>query len=299
MKLSHLLKLHKKNSPLLSLPKNLGDGFLLQNNFLYRIIREKAQQLNYHYSSTVNEFYLALPLSQLEAVLNSKSIPYSDNVSVLETVQDVATWDDITDNLKRNNIFHESCHAVARSLSTPLFKNASAVPHSNVVRLLVEESFANACELLGIVDAEDPAHRIFYEANSYIFMYEDRFQLKKLLGLLGYPRTLKFLILSYLFSNFLHERITDNDFERILALIGLGQNQMIDLKVLRSTAKIAFELNPRFRWVTTTFYLKLNGLAYTASQLNEIDFLSLLESNSPHLNLVDQLSQFVSENASY
>lgn len=295
MKLGRLLEFHNSNHPDLGLSKNLGDGFLINKNRLFSEVRRKSIGLGFRYSDEPNANYLALPLSQLEAILRNKTIPYSDNVSVLTQIEMqhplLTEWDDVTDNLKKNHIFHESCHTIARSYSAYYFQNSDD-RDTTILRLLIEESFSNACELLGIVDVDDNAHRIFYELNSYIFMYEDRSQLKKLISDIGQPKSLKFLIGCYLFSNLLHERISETDYQSLLKVFNLGELPSSVQKTMRSVSKIAFELNPRFRWVTTTFYLKLNGLAVTTGELNSMPILNRLQKQPQFLTFLDALSQF-------
>lgn len=291
MKIARLLEIHSQNAPEQSLSLNLGDGFLIKNNPLYAAVRKGAMDLNFKYSTDMSSHYLALPLSQLESILKSKSIPYLDNVSVLleieKKIRNSTEWDEVTDNLKRNQLFHESCHAIIRILSEKVYPSPQT-EHEIILKTLIEESFANACEFLGIADAEDPIHRLFYEINSYIFLPDQRFQMKKLIAELGYNITLKFFVLAYLCSNFLKEKLTDIEFNRLLHLAQLQKQSQPMIKVLRSLSKIAFELNPRFRWVTTTFYLRLHGKTITTDQLSKIDFISLLESNPFPMKLIEQ-----------
>jgi hypothetical protein len=303
MKLGRLLEFHHQHSPDSGLPKNLGDSFLVQKNNIYRKIRAAAGQAGFQFSTESNPEYLALPLSQLEHVLETRKIPYVDNVSVLETVErktkGSTLWDDVTDNLKRNNLFHESCHAVARSIS---MKDDSGSPspasfstaddfNTTVLRLLIEESFSNSCELLGIADVDDSAHRIFYEINSYIYVYNHRSQLQKAVAECGHPSVIKFLVGSYLFSNFLRDKIVESDFERMLKVLSLTQLPTPSLRTLRSVSKIAFELNPRFRWVTTAFYLRLTGFPISTDEIAQFDFLTLLEKDSRFAKLIEDLSK--------
>ncbi len=295
MKLARLLELHQQNQTDLGLSKNLGDGFLIKNNLLYGSVRKTAASLGFKYTDQSDSKYLALPLSQLETVLKNKTIPYVDNVSVLVDVENqirnVTVWDDVTDNLKQNHVFHESCHAISRSISNSIFENEKN--QDNVIfRLLIEESFSNTCELLGIMDAEDTAHRIFYELNSYIFMPDNRSQLKKLVTDTSLSSIIQFLIGCYLFSNFLHEKIKDADFIQLLKLFNLHDQPISVQKTMRSVSKIAFELNPRFRWVTTTFYLRLHGMTVSPESLAKIDFLKLINQDKRFLTLVTRLSQF-------
>ena len=87
MKISRLLELHRQSNPAQSLVLNFGDGFLLHNNSIYRNVRTRATALGFNYTKDVSPEYLALPLSQLAKILQEKSIPYFDNVSVLNEVK--------------------------------------------------------------------------------------------------------------------------------------------------------------------------------------------------------------------
>lgn len=295
MKIGRLLELHQNNQTDISLKNNFGDGFLLAKNRFYGDVRKKALSLGFTFSDALNRNYLALPLSQLETILKTKSLPYFDNVNVLieveERIPNTTIWDEVVDGIKKNYLFHESCHTIARSHSDSIFSSALDKERL-ILRLLIEESFSNSCELLGIIDIDDSAHRIFYELNSYIFMYDDRSQLKKLVQEIGRGATVQFLMGSYLFSNFLHEKITDADYMALLKLFNLHSSSSEIQKILRSVSKIAFELNPRFRWVTTTFYLRLNGISITSNDLKRVKFLELLKLDERFLKLIQSLSRF-------
>lgn len=305
MKISRLLEIQQEKKSLTSLEKNFGDSFLVQHNRIYKIIRQKTLEAGFSYSDEFNPFYLALPLSQLEQVLKVKKIPYFDNVSILQEIEKkiprLTIWDEVVDNLKKNYLFHESCHAVARTTSQKFFKtndNSS----TQIVRQMIEESFANSCELIGLVDAEDAAHRIFYEANSYIFVYDMKPHLKNLVQEHGFDFVMQFIIFCYLYSNFLFDSINDQSLNRILKLLLPDPNDLMtlkknaaSLKKLRAASRIAFELNPRFRQVTTGFYLKWAGLNPQQKDLTQFDFMQLIESDQRMLKLIQSLSKQIAD----
>ena len=165
MKLCRLLEIHELHRAPLSLDDNLGDGALYQTNSIYRHIRDASVKAGYKFSSDKNNFYDALPLSQLDQILTKKIIPYTDNVSVLRNIEKsqprITEWPDLQFHLKRNFIFHESCHAVARSCRPEAFPVGAAY---QVLQMLFEESYANACELLAVTEVDDKvAQQIFYE----------------------------------------------------------------------------------------------------------------------------------------
>ena len=289
MKLANLLEQHRKFSNEKSaLPNSLtdalGDGFLLENNSIYKRVREEAVQKGFRFSTKQNDAYRALPLSQLERILKDKVIPYIDNVTVLGEIESriprVSVWNDISDNLKGNSIFHESCHAVARSttLEKDLQREAKIdFSRAQTLSLLLEESFANSCELLSILDADDAVHKIFLELNSYVYMLDDRVHLRAGETDIGRASLSTFILLSYLHANFLRE-MSDKDFERTLALSGvLVVLDAKKKKSLRQLSRIALKLNPRFREVTTRFYLRLMGRQEEMSALLDFDFLKAIE----------------------
>ena len=179
-------------------------------------------------------------------------------------------------NLKKNFLFHESCHAVARS-----FRNSKPQGLENkILNQLIEESYANTCELLGIIYAEDSAHRIFYEMNSYTALFEQKTNLKNAIDELGFEFIIKATILGYLHSNHLHDSMDDVTLKRTIALT--DANKKLSDKHLKTTKFVlrnCFNLDNAFKQVTTRFYMKLNAVETTHSNLKNVVYLSDFEKN--------------------
>jgi hypothetical protein len=276
------------SSEMAGLASNFGDSFLMQTVQVYRNVRRKTLELGFSYSDKPDANYLAFPMSQLENVLASKIIPYTDNVTALVALNTKAQgleWDHIVDNLKPNFVFHESCHAVARTLSQSV---TTSNLQERLVVLLLEESFANACEFFAIADAGDQICRNFLEVNSYFNAFEDRNNLKKMIEKSGAVEVFKVLLLSYVHSNFLNEKISDSDFKKLLDVAGLNATEAAPLK---SLVKNCFNLNPRFRYTTTEMYLRVNGISTAVEQALDFDYLQLVKNNSKLLELINSLSQ--------
>lgn len=308
MKIQKLLEQHHKYASKLALQKNLGDGFLLEKNKIYQRIRQKSLDFGFQYDSAPNESYWVLPLSQLEELIQSQKIPYVNNVSVLEQIEKAipgaSSWDDVTDNLKRNHLFHEACHGVARSIAGKYFKttNSSSVNGRNetILKLMIEESFANTCELVGIMDVEDGFHKLFYEINSYIFMYEDKSNLKNLFNDYGKKKAFMFLLLSYLHANYIHPRFEDKSLDSVLKVLFDKSGQFANIKAdakkmktFRAISKVCFELNPRFRMVTSVFYLKLIGYPASQEDLMKMDFMKLITTLPVFMDFINELTDLV------
>ena len=293
MKLFKLLELHSKFKPEGFLQDNLGDGCLIETNRIYRAIRKASLQQGLVFSSEFNSDYLALGLTQLENILSAKKIPYFDNISILKKVEknipETTMWDEVIDNLKKNNVFHESCHAVARVEALKTLK-VDANQDYKVLRLLLEESFANTCELLGIIDVQDSAQKIFYEISSYIYVYEARTHLLSAVKELGLQSVMKIFILSYLHSNFLYDNLSEKEFFRIsrYALDGKAL-EIKSSKNLKALVRISFELNPRFRTLTTGFFMRLQGVKGHPESLTDFDFMSLLEKDPSYKKFLNEL----------
>lgn len=287
MKISQLLDIHQKFFTEYSLISNFGDSYLYHHNKLYKNIRLATVHYGFSFTENTNIFYQTLPLVQLEPILSDKKIPYLDNVSALKQLSvqlhDVQ-WPDLAGGLKKNYLFHESCHAVARSV----FRNHTFNKNDLVLQMLIEESFANTCELLAIIDAQDPVHRIFYEQNSYTWLPDIRTNLKNAAIIIDESQLFKFILLSYLHSNFLRTHLTEKELIQILELIVIDKSDSQKIKILRSLSKIAFTLDFEFRTITTRLHLKLNKQNI---KLEAFDFMKILSENDNWLHLIDQLTR--------
>jgi hypothetical protein len=289
MKLAKMLQLHSETTEVHGLSGNFGDSYLLHFNRIYKNIREKTVDAGYSFSDKADVNYLAFPMGQLEEILIRKEIPYTDNVTALKILNSKASqieWDHIVDNLKPNYIFHESCHAVARSLRQNRKMNFERM-QEKLTALLIEESFANTCEFFAIVDAEDTAHRNFLEINSYFTVFEERKKLMDLISSHGAPDVFKFLLLGYVHSNFLNEGINEIEIKKIAELAGVRSPD----KPLKSIAANCFNLNPSFRYTTTELYLLSNNITTSVNEALNFDHLDVIKNNNDLLTLVSELSQ--------
>lgn len=289
MKISRLLEQHQKFANQ-GLPTSFGDGYLMQHNRFYQAIRKASENFGFSFSNKRNEFYEVFPLLQLEDLLEKKVLFYVDNVGVFTQLSPVQleslTWDDLEGNLKKNYVFHEASHAVIRTVTTrhwgPVAQPGASLDSQRdyVLRMLLEESCANTCELLGVAETSDAVHRILYEMNSYVCEFESRTYLKKALDEIGVPGVSRFMVLAYLHSNFLREGFTDKDVVLMLELAGLSQLEPKQIKALRALGKVVFNLSERFRYQTTSFHLRLAGVHTPLEELVDFPFLEVLKRKS-------------------
>lgn len=291
MKINKLLELHFSEN--LGLEKSFGDSFLLKKNRIYKNIRKASLSAGYSFTTENTEDYLALSLSQLESILTTKKIPYFDNVSALIKLEklhpQVGSWDDIYENLRRNFHFHESCHAVARNLQLTQFKDLK----DDILLRLIEESFANTCEMLAVADTEKTADRIFFEINSYTALFEIKDLLLQLRRDLGFEKLFNVVMLGYLHSNHLHNSLKDTVLKEILIVTEVfeivGNNPTLHKK-LKELLKYCFYLDENFRQVATGFYIKLSTKNQTATNLKEKNFFAQISKDTGYLKFIKQLS---------
>lgn len=292
MKISKLLELHSIDNA--GLENSFGDSYLLKHNRIYRNIRQACLDAGFSFSHKSTEDYLALSLSQLENILNTKCIPYFDNVSALQKLETqhphVGTWNDIFENLRRNFHFHESCHAVARSLQISEFKNLD----DDILLRLIEESYANTCEMLAVVDSEKTGDRIFFEINSYTALFELKELIEHLVATLGFEKLFSAVMLGYLHSNHLHNNLKEALFKEILLATGcnevIGSNVNLQ-KNLKELLKYCFYLDENFKQVATSFYIRLSTKTQNQTNLKEKNYFLEISKNGDYLKFIKKLSQ--------
>ncbi len=291
MQLKKILEIHEQTTTPNSIPDSFGDGYLLKNNLVYSNIRTKAIQLGYKFSSTQFAAYEALTLAQIGKVIEQKIIPYVASIAPLNEILSQSKyefrWDEIPD-LKLNPLFHETAHVVARSCTNSLKSNDAE--NRKALSLLLEESFANACEAYASLLRTDDAHRIFYSVNSFfdVDLDSDIFKnLKNAHELLGAEKLFTLLILSYLHANFLWDNFSKPTLDRILKITLKEESLNEDaLEIIWSGLECAFLLNDSFRTKTNDFYFRFLGLSKPIDQLLDFDHLDLLESEPGYMQSV-------------
>lgn len=256
-------------------PKIFGDRYLMNSNRIFRGIREHALKLGYRLSNQRGDDYEALPFTKLEALLEAKTIPTVHNRRAVETVSSKvpeATWLDIADGFRRCFAFHESCHAIARETLRPDNLESEST-NERVLRTMLEESFANTCEL-GLTDCHDLSALAFYEANSYTALWETKDLLENIPVTL---ETLKFVLLHYLRANFLADPdVTSDELDLVYEISGAKRDS-----ALEDLAQFAYTLDENFRHTTSRLHLRLHGLPIDLEARDPVQELS----KSPELQI--------------
>ena len=305
MKISEILKTHHKENNnlvveskdttlLLSLIHNLGDAFLIKHNFIYNKIRKMTISHGFSYSEKVSNLFLVLPFASLENIFETKTIFMLDNISALEKIEKMnpysVEWIEVLTGYRKNYLFHESCHVVSRKILETAFFKSDKIDEL-LLKLIFEESFANACELMGQVQASTPLHRIFYEANSYSVAFHDNKKIQIICDHYDSKNIFKFLILAYIHSNFLNRSYSKFDLNQVINYIFISQQSQQQVQQLQSLAAIAFSLDDIFKNQTRKLHFKIH-------QINELDFqglkskyLSLILNDPATSNILDSMAK--------
>jgi hypothetical protein len=305
MKISALLGIHDRYRPKNTLKNNLGDGYLLTCNPIYRKIREAAIQQNFKCVAERLEDYDSFPLAALPAILSKKKIPYADNVRPLRAIEKIVpsqfSLADIPP-LKPNQIFHESAHAIAHAIikkHLPLGKSKGLeFERSIAFRVLLEESFANACESIANSYAMDSVHDEFLFKNSYVMESEGfRKTLRKAISDLGFKIVFRLMLLSFLHANFLKTEVLEKNLLRSLRIAYTNDSDRLPkltTPALRQCSKIfsaGFDLDPEFTQFTNRFCLRLLGVKTDLHKLFQYDFLVTFEKNSQALACLEAMTK--------
>jgi hypothetical protein len=171
--LSYVLDSHNKFVNCSPLKDNLGDGYLFKHNIIFRNFRELVDKLGFQFTKDDFCNYTAFSLAALPKILSQSRIPYFDNVSVMNELENkkpgVITDIGWCQSLQGNHILHESAHGVAEHLFTnEVCAGPGLADHRwKLVRALLGEATANTAEVVGSLYAETAIHQCFYSKASY------------------------------------------------------------------------------------------------------------------------------------
>lgn len=279
----NILHEHDRSTFKESLKNNLGDGYLLEHNPVYRAVRIAALRARFSFSDERFHDYDVLPLTQLPRILKSKVIPYIDNVRALREIEGVSpgsfTLAEVP-ALRANRIFHESAHAAAHTILSKYIRDKGKNDLERAFRILLQEAFANAVESLANVYANNRVHNEFLYKNSYIMEKPTtRKTIGESISALGVELTFVVLVFSFLYANFLQTKKAKKEFPALLKLLTVNASPKAASK-LKKVFSTGLDLDPEFTMFTNRFCLKLAGLKVTPDKLTNTSLLNWFKDSS-------------------
>lgn len=266
--LRSLIALHRRASNRCALSDNLGDGYLYAKNAIYRRIRDVALAAGYRFTRRDVRGYLGFPLLSLDAILDTRKIPYRPNVAALEQVENCRPLffsQEQFNHLRpvRNYLLHESAHAIAYHafMGNPESAWTTLADPSRLVHVLGGEAFALTTEYLASCLANDVTHRWFLGMNSYRSSAQRAADFAWLIEELDFVPAVWMLYAAFLYNNWLVEQLTDKQFSRVLALCPTGRQTMKQSARRRAREALSemMHVSTWFRMNTTPIFLAKFG----------------------------------------
>lgn len=311
MKLKKILAEHHRCKPSGYLSDNLGDGYLIQFNPVFRNIRKASIDAGVIFVSNRFEGYDVLPLVQLPKILETKSVPYAPNVQVLDEIEkqlpDYFQLGQLPP-LKANYVMHESAHVLARMIRVrhlSELKIDSTIGHAKILNaerrlalaIMMEEAFANSTESLLSLASTSPVHDQFVLKNAYVHETpEMRKYLRNSVSKFGFEVVFRLVLMSFVHANFLKTKINPKDFDRVLRFAFRCDQKKIasmDPKSHRELKEVfmgGMDLDPLFTGLTNSFCLRFMGIKTQLPHLFEFDFMAWLETDSAYGKFLDELT---------
>lgn len=284
MKLALLLQQHDSTLGAGSLPRNLGDGYLCAKNPFFARIRAAALRSGYGFSETDLGGYFGFPLLGLDVVLETRKIPYRDNVTALVHLEAARpgffTLAELSLNRPTPNyLLHEAAHAVAYDAafgSVPVAEAFAEPAHLPLV--LAGEAFAMTAEYLAACSVGGALHRWFFSINSY----RRRTQAKQAIGDLmlefGERSVVWVLLSGFVASNTLRESLSERE---VCALLDHAPPDVTphprQLAKLRSAVSQAIKMSREFRVDTARLFLCKFGYARRIERQLRFDCVQAIE----------------------
>jgi hypothetical protein len=158
--------------------------------------------------------------------------------------------------LQYNYLFHESAHLIAHD---ELFGRRAprSLPKSEATLLgvMLGEAFANAVECLSSAFATGEIGSFFLDANCHFRASEREVKVLAKAGrAFGWEATMRVILGSFLYANYLVERLNAAELARLREFAGLPERAPI-----RKLAAIGLQLDLTFRTVTTPLHLRKTG----------------------------------------
>lgn len=304
MKLKKILETHQKFTTPDSLHDNLGDGYLLAQNHLFKNVRMAALEKNVKFTSRRFHDYDVLPLTQLPKILQENTVPYLPNVNALleieERVPDQFELDD-TPPLRANYVHHETAHCLARLIRSEFLGDVKAgnleTQRELALMIMFEEAFANTAESMLSAFSDSPIHDHFLLRNTYIFEEPvARKNMKTLIKLIGMEATFKTVLFSFLFANFQKEKASSSELKRMMAIIFKNDHSRFvklgdrDFNLIRQVFQGGFDLDPQFTIRTNGFCLQMMGVSANPKTLFSFDFLKKFETDERYVACLNQMA---------
>lgn len=299
-----LLRAHDQYSAPNSLADALGDAYLYEHSPIFARVRDAAIERGYRFvecDSHLWHDYQAMPLLSLQKILSEKSIPYFDNVSVLRQLYQQKPDIELPTRLlyevlKRNYVFHETCHCVAYAVIESQSRVLDHFHSENerfVASAFLQEAFANSMERLSTAIAHSKTYAFFMNMNNYMPHESAKEEFwRSALSSFGFPRLFALTFLSFLALN-LQGRDKAFPKEQVVDLAGFSSATEGEAQLLNRLLDKEIHLSDVFREETTRGYFRLYGCEAELCSIRDANLLEDANLRPDLSRLVDELGTII------
>ncbi len=224
-KLAELIALQRRYHGARRLKRSLGDGYLYAHNPFFRRMRDAALGAGFRYTLDDPGAYFGFPLTGLPTVLQARRIPYRASFDALVELErsrpGFFSLRDLDQNRPAPNyLLHESAHAVAFAelFGRPRDVQAALGDRARLVHVMLGEAYAMAAEYLAACAVGDPLHAWLFSISSYRHRTQKKKATGELIEQIGLGAMSWALIVAFLYNNFLVDRLSRAQVERLLEL---------------------------------------------------------------------------------
>jgi len=267
--LAEVLALQQRSHGPSRLLQNLGDGFLYQKNPFFRRIRDAARARGIGFTLEDPGDYFAFPLVALDAVLETRKVPYRANYAALRGFERARPGFFTLADLRKNRplpnyLLHESAHVVAfhELFGRPRDVHAALSEPSRVLQIVLGEAYAMTAEYFAACAVSGTVHAWFFSINSYRHRTPAKKAVGELVTRLGLPLLVWLVLIAFLENNFFVERLPMKTLDRALELYPVGKLPRISradrLSLCRALSTLMV-MNPEFREDTARLFFTMHG----------------------------------------
>lgn len=263
------LEIHRAHPADHSHSEIFGDGYLMQENQIYRKIRLRALDLGAQLKEATLE-YLLLPLNQLDKIIAKKQIPYIPSARLMADVETTqpGVFDFQQMPIPGSYQLHEAAHFIADHC---LLEAVTTTQDEKILKSILSEAFANTVDALACAEADSETHKIILRMNCYLAPNESiRRAVEIVRAQLGDRFVARLLLLSYVDSNFLRDEA-----QVLFADEAMPPQNVIE--ACRSLSRLGQELDPLFRTQTASNYFHLQGFRGEIFDMLDFDFRQLMK----------------------
>jgi hypothetical protein len=289
MLLAELIRLQRSCHGSARLLESLGDGYLYLHNPFVRRIRDAALGAGFRYTLADPEAYFGFPLIHLDTILRTRRIPYRPSFPALLHLEASRPGFFELSDLRQNRpapsyLLHESAHAVAfhELFGRPRDVALALSQKDSLVKLMLGESFAMTAEYFAACAVSGSLHAWFFSISSYRRRTQKKKAVGALIERLGFQPVCRAVLLSFLYNNFLVDRLDKKRFGRLLLSAGLEKLPVPRARELRAALNGLMRMSYEFRYDTAKLFLTMFGRSRNIRRELAADPLDLL-AGDPHV----------------